>query len=488
MIHSMRLPVLSLLLCFSAFQSNFGQPASIERLFRTNKLSSASYCIYAMDARSGVPVYASEQKSLSTASVIKLFTTAVALDQLGANFTFSTSLWYTGKIDAEKRVLNGDLILRGGGDPAFYSSYFPEHYQNCFEDWILKIREKGIRQIKGNLLLDLSVMPEANLPDGWCWDDIGNYYGAGVSPLTFNDNSFEIHFSSAKVEGIAATIHSISPEISGWQPLNHVKSSLRSGDHTIVYAAPGSLTPRLEGTIPTNQADFVVKASLPDPAIAAGNALRKKITESGILMKGKVVKMNSTTNSSPIFLAEKLSPPLKDLIVPLNKESLNLFAEHLLCEIGRKHSGEPSLSKGIEAYLQFCKEKNIDDSGFFPNDGSGLSRSNALTAKTLTETLYRMAQSSDSSTFFASLPIAGVDGTLKNAFKGTPLEKNVVAKTGSMARVRSLSGKLTTRNHRTLLFTILINNFDLTSAEMARLLESILNLLYEEQPMNDHLE
>jgi D-alanyl-D-alanine carboxypeptidase/D-alanyl-D-alanine-endopeptidase (penicillin-binding protein 4) len=176
-----------------------------------------------------------------------------------------------------------------------------------------------------------------------------------------------------------------------------------------------------------------------------------------------------------------LSPPLKDLIVPLNKESLNLVAEHLMCEIGRRKSGEPSTDKGIEACLQFCTDKGIDTQGFFPVDGSGLSRSNALTSKILVETMKYMYDGKYRELYFNALPIAGVDGTLRNSFKGTPLEKNLTAKTGSMARVRSIAGLLKTKNKKSILFAILINNFDLTTPETSKLLESILLSFYNEE-------
>ena len=164
--------------------------------------------------------------------------------------------------------------------------------------------------------------------------------------------------------------------------------------------------------------------------------------------------------------------------MPLNKESLNLYAEHLLCEIGRVSSGEPSLKTGIKALHQYCTDNGIDTLGFFPEDGSGLSRSNSLTSKTLVETLKHMYDSKYRDLFFYALPVAGVDGTLRNSFKGTVLEKNVTAKTGSMERVRSLAGMLHTRNNKTILFAVLINNLGLKSSETSKLLETILLSLY----------
>jgi D-alanyl-D-alanine carboxypeptidase/D-alanyl-D-alanine-endopeptidase (penicillin-binding protein 4) len=457
-----------------------GEDKKADRFFNTGSLKAASYSIYAIDAHSGLTILETPQKSLSTASVMKLFTTAASLKILGPGYTFSTRLYQTGKLDRSTGILTGDLILKGGGDPAFYSSWFEEQYKDCFENWIGQLKKNGVQKINGNLLLDLSFTGHASIPGGWVWEDIGNYYGAGVSALTYKDNQYEVHFSSPAASGMKVAIKELYPVMADLVPENRVTSSLLSGDHTIVYNAPGSNQPVIEGTIPVGQTDFIIKASMPDPPLAAGRTFMEKLKESGLQITGDLRKLAPNEDSERTLIGVQLSPPLKDLIVPLNKESLNLFAEHLLCEIGRVKFGEASTDKGVEALHLFCREEGIDTIGFFPTDGSGLSRSNALTAKTLVETIRLMERSPYRDIFFNSMPVAGVDGTLHNAFKGTPLEKNVIAKTGSMARVRSLAGKLTTKNQKTILFAILINNFDLTSAEASKLLEKIVLSLYND--------
>lgn len=472
--------LLFILLFFNALQVINAQQNPSDHFFNTEKLKTASYSIYAVDANTGSKIVETSQKSLSTASVMKLFTSAVALELLGPDYTFSTTLSYTGSINLQNNILIGNLILKGGGDPAFYSSFFEDHYSNCFENWIGELKKRGIKKINGNLLLDLSALPRASIPGDWGWEDIGNYYGAGVSALTFGDNLYSIHFSSSKTPGSKATIKYIDPEIKDLNLENLVFASAEAGDNTIVYGAPGSAQQSIRGTIPAGENDFVVKAAMPDPPLAAGLTFVKKLKEAGIEISGIVAKAESGDNQNCTLLGLQLSPPLEELIIPLNKESLNLYAEHLLCEIGRKSSGEPTVAKGLEAYKRFCQDKGIDINGFFPEDGSGLSRSNALTSKTLVETMKLMYDCKFRTIFFNALPIAGVDGTLRHSFKGTPLEKNVTAKTGSMARVRSIAGMMKTKNKKTILFAIILNNFDLKSAEASKLLESILLSFYND--------
>lgn len=477
----MRYICLFVLLICSSLSTALAQKNGVDRFFTTGSLKTASFSIYAIDANTGEIICETAQKSLSSASVMKLVTTAVALDLLGPDYHFSTSLYYSGTIDQITGILTGNLILKGGGDPAFYSSFFEDHYSQCFKNWAGQLKNRDIKKINGNLILDLSALDQASIPGGWSWDDIGNYYGAGVSSLTYSDNLYNIHFSSPKAEGMNATIVAIDPAIVELKLESKVTSSARPGDHTIVYGAPGSNQQLIEGTITAGQPDFVVKAAMPDPPLIAARALLRELNSDGIKFSGSITRTPSADAGFKTLVGEQLSPPLKELIVPLNKESLNLYAEHLLLEIGRKSSGKPTLDKGIEAYHQFFKAKGIDTVGFFPADGSGLTRSNALTARILVETMKYMYDGKNSACFFNALPVAGVDGTLRNSFKGTPLEKNLKAKTGSMARVRSIAGLMKSKSKKNLLFAILINNFDLTTAETSKLLESILLSFYNDQ-------
>lgn len=463
------------------FLSSQAQNSVVDSIMNSGNLKTCSWSVHAIDAATGEVLYSSPQKSLSTASVMKLYTTAVALEILGPDHTFSTELIRTGKLNPKTGILKGNLILKGGADPAFYSSYFADHYRGCFENWVTQLKMSGIKQINGKILLDLSALDHSSVPGGWDWDDIGNYYGAGVSALTFRDNIYTIHFSSSDTPGELVSIKSIDPEIPGLKLENLVRSSLKTGDHTIVYGAPGSYQEYVEGTIPVSKEDFAVKASMTDPAMVAGRTFRKKILEGGLTISGGVALMAAKDSVGRILVSNFQSPPLKDLIVPLNKESINLFAEHLLRESGRLRTGESGIEKGIETYRQFCKEKGIFQEGFFPADGSGLSRSNSLTSRTLVETMKTVYDGANRELFFNSFPIAGVDGTLKNSFKGTPLERNLKAKTGSMARVRSISGMMQTKSGKTVLVAIILNNFDLTSLEISKVLESILLTVYNER-------
>ena len=446
--------------------------------FKGQALKNAGYSIYALDAESGEVLYETPQISLVPASVMKLMTTAAALEILGPGFQFHTKIGYSGVINLEKGLLEGDLVLKGGADPAFYSEYFPEHYKGTFNAWAEAISKRGIKDIPGNLVVDLSRLEGPTIPGGWLWEDIGNYYGAGVSALTYSDNNYKIHFASPDELGKTVRISSIYPNIDSLRLVNKVISSEVNRDLSVVYGAPGSFSQLIEGTIPKGNTDFVVKAAMPDPALIAAEHFVDMLKKNGITISGKIVYVRNSKNREFNLIADELSPPLKDLIVPLNHESINLFAEHLLREIGRARKGSTELQESVDALKEFWAEKKIFMGGFYPTDGSGLSRSNALCTRTLAEVLRFMYLGPNREVFFNSLPVAGQSGTLRSAFKGSLLENNLQAKTGSMTRVRSLAGIFTNHSGKKVIFVVITNNFEGSQAAAGQKIESFLGDLY----------
>lgn len=456
------------------FQTGFGQSGFASK---SAALRNAGYAVCAIDAETGEVLFQTPQVSLVPASVMKLVTTATALEILGPEFRFHTQLGFTGAINSAQGLLKGDLVLKGGCDPAFYSEYFAEHYRGTFQAWADAIVQKGITLIDGNLILDLSQLSGQPIPGGWLWEDIGNYYGAGISALTYSDNSYKIHFSSSEKPGELTVINHITPTIDSLRLANLVVSSTINRDQTVIYGAPGSLTQLVEGSIPGGRADFVVKGSMPDPSRIAAAEFVKEMQLHGIRFSGKIISQTKLKTTDFLLLADKSSPPLQELIVPLNHESINLFAEHLLREIGRFRKGSTTLSDCVEAMKEFWTEKAIYTDGFYPTDGSGLSRSNGICPRTLTEVIRTLYLSKNRDYFFKSLPVAGQSGTLQSAFKGSKLENNLQAKTGSMARVRSLAGMFTREGGQKVIFAVIVNNFQGSQREMGSVMEGIVGEL-----------
>jgi D-alanyl-D-alanine carboxypeptidase/D-alanyl-D-alanine-endopeptidase (penicillin-binding protein 4) len=449
----------------------------IKTIFTNKILNTASYSYYAIDASTGEVLIESPQMSLVPASVNKIATTAAALEILGPEFRFNTAFGYTGDVSTKSGILKGDLTIHGGCDPAFYSQYFKDEYRGTFEDWAEKVKKCGIKRIRGNLVVDISAMDNFTIPGDWIWEDIGNYYGTGVSAMTYSDNSYDIHFSSPEQEGQPAKIVSTEPDIDGLNLENHVISSSVDSDKSVVYGAPLSNHQVVAGSIPKAKTDFIVRAASPDPAFTAAVMFRKVLLRYGIVIEGKILKRTKPLSRVKV-LAVKQSPELRDLIVPLNHESINLFAEHVLREIGRAQKKDPSLNASTEALNEFWSAKGIYLDGYFPSDGSGLSRANNICPRTVVEMLNYIDKSKFRDYFYNSLPIAGESGTLKNSFHGTPLESNLRAKTGTLKRIKSLAGYFTNREGRKLIFALIINNFNGSVTGVRNITQQFLEELY----------
>jgi D-alanyl-D-alanine carboxypeptidase/D-alanyl-D-alanine-endopeptidase (penicillin-binding protein 4) len=471
----MKLYILLIWGCLS-LPSLFAQPGLS---LKVEALRNAGYSAYVIDAGDGTVLYTTPgQVSLVPASVMKIVTTAAALEILGADFEFHTQLGTTGSINQGTGLLDGNLVFKGGCDPAFYSEYFAEFYKDTYMTWASGLAKAGVKKIQGNIIVDLSQMNGSSIPGGWPWDDIGNYYGAGISALTYSDNYYKIHFSSDKKPGIPVTINRLEPYIDSLTLLNKVVSSEINKDLAVVYGSPGSFSQVVEGTIPMGCPDFIVKAAMPDPAGIAVSEFIKVLKNNKIEFSGRVLYTDKPQNGEFTLIAEKRSPPLRELIIPLNSESINLFAEHLLREIGRARKGSPLLDKSLDALNEFWIEKKVFTGGFYPNDGSGLSRSNAVCTRTLAEILRYIYLSSNRDDFFNSLPLAGRTGTLQSTFKGTKLENNLRAKTGSMTRVRSLAGIFTNQGGKKVIFAVMTNNFEGPQSAASRIIEDFLNEIY----------
>ena len=437
------------------------------------KLSTASVCIAVSDNRTGEMLIKSvPQQSLAPASILKLITTATALEVFGSDYRFQTTLSASGMIKND--TLFGDLQIIGGGDPTLGSTYFPDN-NHFMEDWINVIQNKNIKVVNGNLVLDATIYESQTIPNTWIWEDIGNYYGAGASGISVYDNQYEIHLSSGKETGMITKIEKVNPEIPGLELQNEVLSSDINSDQAYVFGSPMENRRVIRGTIPKNRSNFVIKGSVPDPAALLASEFRKKLTASGITIVG-VTKFEKANifNIPPLVLSVNYSPPLRDIIKVTNYESVNLFAEHLLKQLAFKSSGLGATKDGCKFIVEFWKAKGLDMKGFFMNDGSGLSRFNAITAIQMVNILnYMKTKSAYSTDFYESLATVG-EGTL-NVFRMENFPDQCLrAKSGSMTRVRCFAGYLTTDSRRQLTYSIMLNNFSCSQTEATKRIEEVL--------------
>ncbi|MDX9947982.1 MAG: D-alanyl-D-alanine carboxypeptidase/D-alanyl-D-alanine-endopeptidase [Bacteroidales bacterium] len=463
-----------LLILLSAAAS--GQERSLKSLLSDPVMSGASFSGCILDAKDGTTVWEyNSGESLIPASVLKVVTSAAALDLLGPEYSFLTRLGYTGSLKKKTGVLSGDIIIQGGGDPSLGSPYFTEHYGSFLSAWIQKIKESGIKTINGRVICDDSRYDYQPVPSGWLWEDIGNYYGAGVYGLSLFDNTFHIHFRTSAPGSV--------PEITGFVPdicrydISNQLVSYGNTDMGYVFYAPYGSYGWIAGSIPANREDFVLKASIPDPPLLMARLFDRMLDSAGIEVarEPSTSRIENTIPPEMILLDEVESPPLVSVIEVLNHESVNLYAEHLLKEIGLQFKGKGTTRSGIQVLYSFLQDAGCDTSGFFIEDGSGLSPLNAVTSKGLSGLmLYMLTKATYPEAFLNSLPEAGKEGTLKSAFRNPAFYSNLKAKSGSFARTRSYTGYFTARSGRKMAFSILVNNFSGPSQTIVAGIEAIL--------------
>ena len=439
-------------------------------------LKNASFSIYIVNADNGkiIEDYNSDL-CLKPASVLKLIISASALEMLGPDYTFRTLIGYTGTLN-RRGILEGDIVIKGGGDPAFASPRFPEFYKNFPGEWINEIRALGIRRIKGRVITDDSFYDYCPVPSKWLWEDEGNYYGAGVFGASVYDNTYEIHLKT-KSDTSGLRITRIEPPECSFDLTDRLVAAGTS-DQGYVFAAPYSTSGWLAGSVPENMDDFILKASITDPPLLIARMITEKLRSAGILISGEpsTVRLEKGKKTGTITdISEINSPPLSQLVDVLNHESVNLYAEHLLKELGRKFRQQGSTRAGIHAEYSFLNSLGIDTTALYLEDGSGLSPVNAISTKALVQLLVAIRKSGNHFTdFAASLPDAGGEGTLKRYFSDPVFENRLKAKSGSMTRVRSYAGYIKTRMGTNLAFAAIINNFSGSYSGISGQFENIL--------------
>jgi serine-type D-Ala-D-Ala carboxypeptidase/endopeptidase (penicillin-binding protein 4) len=470
---------------FASSQTITALKSALSKLSGDKELKNATISFYALDVDSNKVIASMKRnRTMVPASTMKLITTATALELMGPNKRFSTTVQYSGNIDSNC-VLNGNIYIKGGGDPSLGSHRFKNHYGDFISKWSKEIIKLGIDSINGRVIGDASFFNEEMIPSTWIWADLGNYYGAGPSGLSVYENIYNIELNSGKKRGDSALIKCIVPYIPNLEIENHVKSMLIRKDQSYIFGAPYQDKRIIKGGIPVDKIDFKVRGSIPDPAYLVAFELSMSLRELGVKVGNTATTLRKLKNED-LILKEKrkkvkstYSPKLISLIQQTNMYSINLYAEHLMNQIGIFKYGSGDTGSGTLATTNFWKENGVDVDGMYIYDGSGLSRFNAITSKQLVGILTHMYKSDNYKSFLNTLPVAGKSGTLRNVGKGTAASGRVKAKSGTMTRVKSYSGYVKTKNNRNIAFALIVNNYNCTTFQMKKKMEKIMIKLAE---------
>jgi D-alanyl-D-alanine carboxypeptidase/D-alanyl-D-alanine-endopeptidase (penicillin-binding protein 4) len=402
-----------------------------------------------LDAKTGEQVFAGNPNmGLATASTLKTITSITAFNVLGPDFQYQTQLGYTGDIGTDG-TLNGDIIIKGAGDPTLGSW----RYEQTKEGHVLALmadalQKAGIKKITGRIIGDDSIFGTQSIPEGWIWQDIGNYYGAGTSGLCWRENQFDIKLRTGVVGnpvGVSRTVPQM-PYISFKSEL--INGSAGSGDNAYAFLPVGSKVMYLRGTYAIDQDKKSISAALPDAAYDAALRLNDTLRSLGVIIGNdpeSAATLSAKNLPLPVIaknLATISSPTLSKIVYWLNQKSINLYAEQLLKTIAWKQGRKPTTANGVDEVQKFWAARGIDTRSLNIYDGSGLSPGDRVT----TLTLARVLQSAKKESWFADL------------YASLPVYNDMKMKSGSINNVLCYAG-YQTKNGRELCFSIMVNNF-----------------------------
>lgn len=451
-------------------------------LLNDSLLNSASVGVYIASLKTKEVLFArNEQKAMTPASNMKVVSTVSAMDFLGADFTYTTTLFLDGLLKKSNGEFVGNVIIRGAGDPSL-SSYFYADPLAILRQWCGVLDSLGVRSIRGNLVGDDSYFDDDPWGTGWSWDDVPYSYSAQMSALSFNDNSVEVIVKPAFSVGQPAEI-TVNP------PTNYVTISGAVRTVPRDSAASVSITRQaysniihVSGTIAADTSDNGIRKAeiaVDNPTLFTVSLFKKMLEEQGITVRGGM--FDAKQWGDKIAYAEMrpvcyhTSPPLKDIVRIINTVSHNLCAEQVWRTAAKEFSGKGNADKAADMTKQFGTKNGVAFKGAYLADGSGLSRFNLISPKQMADILAAAYNSKNRAAFMRSLAVPGERGTLQNRFKSTLAEKNLKAKTGTLTGVSSLSGYITTRDQEPLVFSLIFNGYT-TPSSVVRAFQDIICL------------
>lgn len=408
-----------------------------------------------VDLKSGEVVAAQNPELCATpASVTKIITTATALELLGGDFQFSTYIETNGTI--ENGILNGDLIIRGGADPTLGSIHLGDR---SFLDYFVRvIKHKGINQIKGDVIIDPTCLDRCAASVKWIWEDMGFHYGAAAFGLSAYDNTSIITMNSGEF-GTKPIVTSVWPETPNLAIYNEVKTLRIPNDSVWAFCPPYGLALYLQGGMPTNRNNYVVRTSIPNPPLLVAKSLHKKLNDWGVTVDGSYSVQTEYFPEERTLIYEYKSRKLREIIRLTNFKSNNLYAEHIFRRLGNLiMSHEATSSASIQVVKDYWARQGIDVSALFLYDGCGLAAQNAYSAHFLNQILVHMRKSPNWDDFYQSLPRAGREGTVGSFLYRTKLQDKARLKSGSLSGVQCYSGYVM-YDDKEYAVTVMVNNF-----------------------------
>ncbi len=439
---------------------------------RQPKFAAASWGVKVISLDTGKVLFEENpQKLFSPASNSKLYTVALALDRLGGDYRIKTSLYAAAKPD-RAGVLKGDLIVYGRGDPTLNARLHSNNLHQALAPLVQAVKQAGIKRILGDLVGDESYFRGPPYGSGWAWDDMQYYYGAPISALTINDNRVEISVRPGPTVGAPCKL-TLLPA-TGWLILsNRTETIAKGGRRSISFYRPlDQNVVYVLGKMPLEDAAYADDVTVPNPAGLFAAWFKEALKQQGVEVWGQSRSASWLDREArPLDYAKLVelgfveSLPMRDLAREVQKPSQNLYTDLLLAHVGvlkRPPSASPSETSedsGLRELGRFLEEAGVRRGDVQFEEGSGLSRNNLTTPDATVALLQFMSRHREAAAYTNALPVAGVDGTLRNRLKNTAAAGNMKAKTGTLRWANSLSGYLTSAAGEPLAFCVMLNRY-----------------------------
>ena len=481
-----KIVLLCLLICLHLL-AGAQTPTPVKWLLQAPYMRGVSFSLVVKDVQEGRTVYSYDTDRLqSPASVLKTVATATALEILGEDYRYPTTLEYDGIL--ENGTLEGNLYIKGSGDPSLGSSHFAPGQNKFLSTWIAALQKAGIKHITGSVISDESIFDTEGVSIKWLREDMGNYYAPGSYGISIFDNMYKLSLQTGAA-GTRPVLKGTEPDIPFIRFKNYLKAAPVSSDSAYIIGAPLDDVRYLYGVLPANREAYVLKGDIPDPALYLARYLTDQLQQKGIRVDGSPscyrieVEENRWKKGERKEIVTTYSPTLREIASVCNHVSHNLYADALVKTVGlqykpRRNEMISSFGRGVQVVKEYWEKKGLDVFPLRMNDGSGLAPADKVSAGFMGELLVYMAtESAVSDAFIASLPQAGIEGSVRNFLKGSKLQGKARLKSGGITGVRSYAGYIT-KDGKTYAVAVFSNNYSCPMSRMTRALEKLLLQLF----------
>ena len=392
---------------------------------------------------------------MNPASTMKLLTTYAGLELLGPAYTWKTEAWLDGKL--EHGVLQGDLILKGYGDPKFTIEQFWL--------WLHELRGRGLREIRGNVILDRSAFQLAPYDPAAFDHDPARAYNVGPDALLLNFNAIHLHLIP---HGEKVSIFA-EPELAGIVLENRLtvvaQGDCNNWDEAVSPQLDGSSV-LIKGTFPVSCGERAEYVSLLPHSSYLNGVFRALWQELGGTLSGEL-RDGAIPNNATLF-ATHYSPPLAEVIRDINKFSNNVMARQLFLSLGMSSAAPTNIARSEQAVHDWLAQKRLDFPELVLENGAGLSRAERISPHSMALLLQAAQRSPLQPEFEASLPIIGVDGTLKKRLHDSAASSHAHLKTGSLEGVKTIAGYVQSRSGKRWIMVFFINHPNASAGQRAQ--------------------